>query len=490
MDIFNWFKPKQRNLQSKTVKKETTTDVAISPGRTSVPETGNGLLSTIKGVTDLIEPSFRDEVIPLLRDLYKVNPDIGIALQDMFKLANTGHTIRFPNNTEKEAQVMREFLENSSKEWGLYHSGMYGIVNRMMVQCLIGGAVSIEAVPNKGLNNLSTILFINPENIRFSRKNDGRYTPYQKVKVATIKKPKNLVKLNEATFIYAPLFNDTDEPYGIPTFMPALDSIDGQYVMRNNFKQIMEQVGLLGFLEAKMQKPDKRPNESEPAYIQRLNGILTKLKNNLKEGMSDGIVVGYIDDHEFDLKSTTKNLSNVDKMWEMNQQSVANGLGVSGNIIGIANANTEGGAGILLSKLISQLRNVQEVTQISLARVYNLALLLGGYNNKGIQIEFGPSTISDDLKIQQAREIKIRNNKELYLQGIIGQQEYAWDLGYSTPHKSKPLLPIEAMAGIVKEDPEAKEKKEKDKDTGDRAGRDKKKENPKRADQDPKPRKN
>ena len=485
MDIFSWLRPKQKNLKIKTVKRGDT-DAPISPGRVSEPDSGNRFYNAIQGRTQVIEPSFRDEIIPILRDLYKVNPDIGIALQDMFKLANTGHTIRFPNNTEKEAEKMRTFIEESSKNWGLYTSGMHGIVNRMMVQCLIGGAISIEAVPNQAMDNLSTVLFLNPENIRFSRKNDGKYVPYQKV--TNIKYPKGLVKLNEATFIYAPMFNDTDEPYGVPTFMPALDSIDGQYVMRNNFKQIMEQMGLLGFLEAKMEKPSKRPNESEPQYVNRLNGILKKLKSNLKDGMSDGIVVGYIDDHEFDLKSTTKNLSNVDKMWDMNQQSVANGLGVSGNIIGIANANTEGGAGILLSKLISQLRNVQEVSKLAISKTYELALLLGGFNNKGIDIQFGPSTISDDLKIQQAREIKVRNNKELYLQGIIGQQEYAWDLGYNKPHKAKPLVPVEVLAGG--QDPAAKEKEEKDKDTGDRAGRDKKKANPKRADQDPKPRKN
>lgn len=51
----------------------------------------------------MVTPSFRVEVIQLLRDLYKVNPDVNIALQDMFKLANTGHNITFPNNTDKEA---------------------------------------------------------------------------------------------------------------------------------------------------------------------------------------------------------------------------------------------------------------------------------------------------------------------------------------------------------------------------------------------------
>ena len=52
--------------------------------------------------------------------------------------------------------------------------------------------------------------------------------------------------------------------------------------------------------------------------------------------MKDGVVAGYIDDHEFKLNSTTKELGNIEKPWNMNQQSVANGLGVNGSIIGVS----------------------------------------------------------------------------------------------------------------------------------------------------------
>ena len=40
---------------------------------------------------------------------------MGIALQDMFKLSNTGHLITFPNNTDEEASKI-----NSQK---IEHSG-------------------------------------------------------------------------------------------------------------------------------------------------------------------------------------------------------------------------------------------------------------------------------------------------------------------------------------------------------------------------------
>lgn len=476
-----FIKPRStEKLQKKTIK-----EVVVSPGRVSVPDEPS-LWEFIKKEAEVINPSFREEVIPLLRKLYKVNPDVGIALQDMFKLANTGHTIKFPYNTKNEAEKMVKFLEESSKQWGKHNSGMHGIINRMIVQCLIGGAISVEGVPNEKLNNLSTIIFINPENIRFKRGLDGVYAPYQKVKNKPA--PDNLVELNQATYFYASMFNDIDEPYGIPTFMPSLDSLDSQHAMKENINHILEQAGLLGFLEAKMAKPSKRSNESEGAYIRRLQNTLRDLKTNIVDGMRDGVVTGYIDDHEFKLNATTKDLANVDKLWTMNQQSVANGLGVSSNILGIPNANTEGGAGILLSKMISQLRNVQTVTQHVIENIYELALLLGGFNCKGVKVEFGPSTVSDDLKIQQAREIKIRNNKELYVQGIISQEDYAWDMGYSKPYKDAPLVPIDMLIGKGQKDPKDKEDREKDKDKSDRKGRDKDKVNPKRGDQNPKER--
>lgn len=126
--------------------------------------------------------------------------------------------------------------------------------------------------------------------------------------------------------------------------------------MKINFKHIMEICGMVGFLEAKMQKSPQRSNENIQTYEARLNRELNLLKRNVREGMKDGVVTGYIDDHEFKLNSTTKELGNIEKPWNMNQQSVANGLGVNGSIIGVSATTGEGATGIMLSKMISQLK--------------------------------------------------------------------------------------------------------------------------------------
>lgn len=491
LDPRTWFsrgKPKE-SLKAPEIRDDSPKVGAISPGRVSEPDTqGSGLVLSLRDFTNLVESSFRRDVIPLIRDLYKVNPDVSIALQDMFKLANTGHTISFPKNTPEEATKMREHLMLASKSWTKYTAGIDGLVNKFTVQCLTSGAISIEAVPNNNLNGISTVLFINPEQIYFRRLNDGVYHPYQKNPNQVLSKKPEFIKLNNETYKYLGMYNDTDEPYGVPPFMAALDSLKGQHDMRVNFKHIMELVGMVGFLEAKMEKPTMNPSESRDAYARRLEHILRKLKINLREGLKDNIVVGFKDDHEFKLNSTTKEIGNIEKPWAMNQQSVANGLGVNGSLIGVQNNLTEGGTGILLSKMISQLRNIQMLLKYALEFLYTLELRLAGYNNKGVVVTFGTSTISDELKVQQGIEYKIRNLVSLYNQGIISQEEFAWSMGYEKPDQREPRQMEEPEGVSSSRDSAKKQKREADKDTSDRKTRDKNKTVPKREDQDSRPR--
>ena len=479
-----WFRNHSEVIENKAPDKDTS---SIPPGRVSVPDdSSQGLVVSLRDITNLVTPSFRSNIIPLIRDLYKVNPDMSIAIQDMFKLSNTGHTISFPNNTPEEAKKMKEHLSMVSKRWSNYTAGINGLVNRFIVQCLTSGAISIEAVPNNKLDGISTIVFVNPENIYFRRLENGVYHPYQKNPYTILNDKPDFIKLNTETYIYVGMYNDTDEPYGVPPFMAALDSIKGQHDMRINFKHIMELMGMVGFLEAKMEKPPREPNESVQAYRARLNNTLVKLKKNMMGGLKDGIVTGYKEDHEFKLNSTTQSLQNLEKPWAMNQQSVANGLGINSNIIGVQTSNTEGGAGILLSKMISQLKNIQMLISHILEFIYTLELRLSGFNNKGIKVEFGTSTISDELKVQQGLEYKIRNLQALYNQGIINQQQYAWAMGYEKPDQKEPRQINNDISDI--EDSAKKQKREADKDKSDRKTRDKNNPMPKRKDQDTKTR--
>lgn len=482
-----WF-----SFSKKDKPKDKSDDSSITPGRVSKPDDRMGssdLIYTLRGMTQMVNPSFRVELIEMIRGLYKVNPDVSIALQDMFKLSNTGHIITFPNNSEEESRKMRDHLLQARKRWSRYTAGIDGLVNKFIVQLLVGGAISVEGVPNDDLSGIETILFIKPETIRFKRENNGVYHPYQKNPNPLDGVQESYIKLNTETYCYVGMYNDTDEPYGVPPFLSALDSLVGQHTMRNNFKHIMEIMGMVGFLQAKMTKPIRKSNESDSSYRNRLQNTLTQMKTNIINGMSDGVVVGYLDEHEFDLKSTSASMQNLNIPWNMNQQSVANGLGVNGSIIGVSQQTTEGGAGIQLSKMISQLKNLQTLTKYVLEFFYSLELRLAGYNNKGISISFETSTVTDDIKIQQAREYRVRVNTTLYAQGIISQDQFARDMGYEKADVKEPRVPLNDPEGSGDADT-GKQKKDRkdDKVKSDRKGRDKQNPNPKRKDQDSKPR--
>lgn len=459
---------------------------SISPGRVSVPDEVNNVFNVLKGNVKMVTPSFKVEVIDLIRNLYKVNPDMSIALQDMFKLANTGHNVIFPYNTSEEEVKMREHLQKVVKRWSKYTAGIDGLVNKMMVQAMIGGAISVEGVPNNDLSGLATVVFIKPDDIVFKRENNGVYHPYQRNKYwDKVRDP--YIKLNTDTYVYVGIYNDTDEPNGIPPFMASLDSLKTQQDLKINFKHIMEVAGLMGFLEAKMAKPDRLAKESEEAYRNRLNTTLRNLKINLVNGMKDGVVTGYIDDHEFTLNSTTKDMGNLDKPWNMNQQSVANGLGINSSLIGLSNS-TEASTGVYLSKMISQLRNLQTLASYVLEFLYSLELRLAGFNNKGIKITWGTTTIADDVKVQQARQYKIQNLDLLYRAGIINQQQYAHEMGYDTPSEDEPRVPLVIEGPNDPQEITKKKQRQGDKNQSARRTRDKNNPNPKRGDQETKPR--
>jgi len=77
--------------------------------------------------------------------------------------------------------------------------------------------------------------------------------------------------------------------------------------------------------------------------------------------------------------------------------------------------------------------------------------------------------LTDELKFQQAQEIKLRNLIALFQQGIIGQEQFADESGFESPDQPEPREdPKIAQQGVID-----KESREADKDASDKKVRDK-----------------
>ena len=442
-----FFKDREVKVENVTGKLRTVNPPA---GRVSQPD----YYGDYEGITGLgesinfVTPSFVRESIPTIRKLYKVNADVGSIIFDLISLTNTGHSIEFDQTVKPEiVDKMRKHLKEKSKNWGSGVSGINGLINKMVAQIWVSGALSNEWIPNKQLTGISNNSLINPENIVFKyNRRINRYEAYQKLK-GSISIRKTHIKLNSLTYKYFGLLNDTDEPYGIPPFLTALEDIGTQKDMKTNINHILKQLGLLGYLEVKLAKPEQEANESSSQFKKRLESLLVTTKQNVQNGFMDGVVTGFEEDHEFNFHSTTKNLGGVSDIFNQNERQIANGLKTSPNFLGLPGGGTETNMGIVFTKMLSQLASVQNIIGLNLEEGYALELRLAGFNFKSVTVKWRASTITDDLKIQQSLEIKQRVAKQLRIDGIIGQDKYADIMGLEKPYSPEPMVPFENQAG-------------------------------------------
>jgi hypothetical protein len=439
------------------------------------------LITDINNRYRRVDTPFIREVIPVIRKLMMANEDVGQVIHNIVTLGNTGHKIFFDRKVpEAQVDAMRNHIANRQEEWASGTAGMDGLVNKFFSQVLVSGALSNEWVPNRDLTGVERNILVNPEEIEFVL--DSRttsYKPFQRVRNKSYDNigKGNLIALNPNTYKYYGLNGDTEIPYGFPPYLAALAKVRTKAKMDTNIDFVVDQLGLIGFLEALIGKPEQLDGETDQQYATRLENLLMAGKNLLSDGMNTGIIMGFKDEQEFKFNSFTKDFQGIYALYKNNEQQIGSGLKQDPMLWGRDYNTSQASITVVFMKMISELRNIQNVIKANLQFGYSLDLRLAGYKFDYLTVQFRRSTISDDLKFQQAEEIKIRNVKEKMLLGLINQNQGADELDYEAPAYPEPRVAWEIIAGG--QDPAAlalkKQTTEKKKDASDRRVRDKKK---------------
>lgn len=451
----------KRGIDDTVIPKET----PLPNGRQSAPNDPHISSLIGNGSYRLVTPTFLREIIPIMRQAMMWNGDVGQAIHNIVTLGNTGHKVYFDRNVKPDqVDSMRSHLKNQRTKWASGQAGMDGVVNRLFTQCLVGGALSGEWVPNKDLTGIETIILVNPEDIEFVLDPRGTcYLPYQRVRNwnlinGTIKPqppttpkgvPMGLIPLNTNTYQYYALNGDGEVPYGFPPYMAAIPRIKSQSTMDRNIDFVIDQMGLTGFLEALLQKPDQFEEEKDEQYVARLERLLTSAKERLKSGFKDGLVVGFQDDHKFDFHGATKSYEYALKMYENNELMMGSALKQDMSLLGRGYSTSETQITVVFVKMLSELKNMQNMIKSFLEFGYGLELRLAGYTFNSLDVKFNRSTIQDELKAQQAEEIKVRNVQTKMILGLINQDQAADELDYDDPAFPQPQVPWEVLAGIA-----------------------------------------
>lgn len=477
---------------AKNTKNPFTENVNLPKGRTSLPDF-KGTLDSLQESLEFVDTGYFKEMIPVIRKLLAINSSLSLAVVDNVQLCNPGYKIGFRNKvSSQKAAKARKHIEKVTKNWGIGTAGLNGIINKMMFQIFISGALSTEWIIKPDLSGIHYVAFLNAENIEIGYDhNANEYRYFQRInekfwnKKKTKKTEKEVIgriPLNPYTYKYYELINDQEHPVMIPPFLSVLSDLASQRKMLDNINFVTDQFGLMGFLELLMGKPSQREGESVGNYRKRLEDGLKQAKESIIEGLKDGVVAGYKNDHEFNFHSISKDLNGLPDIFEINHRMVSNGMFTSPSFQGGNVGGSETHINIIFTKMLSQLHNIQSIIKESLEYGLWLEVNLAGMPDVEPVIEFNKSTITDALKDAQAREIKIRNNRILYTDGIIDLDYYANDMGFLEPSQDKPRIPIDPD-GILAKEAQRKER-EKKKDGYERDSREKRKPQPKRKDND------
>lgn len=411
-------------------------------GRSSVPDN----ITTFAPSQTLqeVQPDFALEWLGTLQNLASFNPDFSYAVDNIIQLANTEHEIEFSDKvSDSKAKAMRQYLKENEGNWYAYSGGMRSLKADLIAQLVINGCISAENVPNDKLNGIKQVVRVAPKDIRFvyDPKTD-MYKPYQQAPIThgRARGVNGLIELNTATYHYIALRRFGNTPYPVPPLITAVEGLIIQKKMNANLSKIMDKLGMLGFLSANVTKPDKRPGETPESYYARLNSYLDNVVYpQIAKNLGQGIVAGYTGSHEFKLEGNNMNVTGAEGLVKIVQLMIFSGLKQDPNMLGRNYSTTETFGRVILTKMVSQVKDYQTVVDTFLEQLYLLALRLAGFSPGYVKVTSKTPLISDQYKDAQTEEINIRNVKTKRDMGVIGQDQTAQELNYDKPFSKEPL---------------------------------------------------
>jgi hypothetical protein len=259
------------------------------PGRSSVEGNLSDRISTALAAFGTVEPGVSFEMLALLKKLWVCNPDLSQYVANIKNLGNNGHQLVVDAATAQRAEVAAQRLNEAAGRIYRHGAGVDGLINAYMNQVAWSGALSSEDVVDFGRRQVSKVVLVPPEQIRF-RLIEGEYRPFQQPQILVGPgNPLGLIPLSEVTYRYFALDTIDNSPYAKPPASAAIESIIGpQADMTENIKFIARKLGILGLVSVSVVPPPRKPNETEAEYQSRAGSYLAAVRGALEKNFNKG----------------------------------------------------------------------------------------------------------------------------------------------------------------------------------------------------------
>lgn len=381
------------------------------------------------------------EILDYVELLSIYNPDYSQAVDNIRTLANSGHELFVDGGSRVVAQT-KALLEEKSRSIQPSHGGIDGLIDKLLHQAATFGAMCGEWVVNEEMTEVIDFADVNPKSIRFFWE-DSHWAPYQKVRGDQAKKAEArgqkvrngcFIKLNELTFSYYAFDAMPGSPYGTPPFIACLRNIAIQNDMLDNMGQIVKKVGLLGIIDLVIKQLPRIAGETPEQYEARAGAYLDDYAKVTEDMVRDGGLV-HFDDVEAKTYNITGNAAGATNIFKQNEELIFSGLKSMPSVQGRSYSTTETYAGVAYDIIIRNTEKYQRACKRMIESGYWLIAGMSGLNPDKITLNFNSNKTLQRLQDAQAETIEIRNAAMKWLAGIIDQNGFAQELGYSSPKR-------------------------------------------------------
>jgi len=341
-------------------------------------------------------------------------------------LGNTGHQLEV---TAEQESVIEEALTRLNQLAAQINAD--DLVNHLLRQIGINGALSIEWVSKSDLSGIEKAILVPVTSIRFKYdKQRDLHVPHQ-----LVSRTNRYIELSEATYSYIPLETAEGSPYAIPPFLAALGNAVIQLFMMDNIKFIIKKLGLLGFISMVMEMPPAKHGEEDEHYRARLQSMQQDFATNFAENYREGVAV-HFDNVKLEHRPVAADARGATDIIKVNEEQIASGLKTDPAMLGRSYSTTETYAGVVYGKMVERLDAFRRMVKRAIEKGYKLDLWLGGIPVRDVSLAFNANKAMDPRAEAETERILTETAILKMEAGLISPDEAARELGYEEAYFS------------------------------------------------------
>lgn len=385
--------------------------------------------------------------------LADISPEVSRSLWEFLRACNAGREITaYTPGSDRQTPDTRaqDALDTFTRQLDAFYGTIDVQINRLFLALFMRGAICSELVLDAAGRIPVDLAIIDPAVVRARRVNDpvrGSIFEYGQMHGGT------WVAFDRPTISYIPVDPLPGSPYGRPPVAPALFLALFLIGLLHDLRRVIAQQGYPRYdieivLDEALKQMPASAAKNPAAQEQWLASLVSSIATYYAALEPDSAFT-----HTSAVKLNQpisavnmQSLGAIAPMIEALERMASRSLKVMPFMLGLTESTTESQSNRQAEAFYQAIRAVQHLVENQLTHLFTLALQAQGIVAE-VVVEFAENRVSEELRDEQVRQLKIANAGEGYKLGFISQDDAAlYAFGVETADEPEPRAGAEPAA--------------------------------------------